>query len=192
MKRAGHAGETGNREAGFAPVRVALRDGRSVMVRAIRPDDADAMRAALDDLSPEARYSRFMMPLKQLSPVLLERAVRVAGERERALVAVIGESPAETVVGGARYAGGPDDEACEFAITVADGWRGAGLASRMLKVLIADARARGWRRMEGYVLASNRAMLDLARRLGFEVGASEEGPSVKLVRLDLVRAGEDD
>ena len=42
--------------------------------------------------------------------------------------------------------------------------------------------------MEGYVLATNRPMLDLARRLDFEVGASDEGPSVKLVRLDLARA----
>jgi len=35
------------------------------------------------------------------------------------------------------------------------------------------------------VLARNRSMLALARRLGFKVGPSEEGPSVKLVRLEL-------
>jgi acetyltransferase len=59
----------------------------------------------------------------------------------------------------------------------------------MLSALIRDARARRLRRMEGYVLASNRAMLALARRLGFEERASEEGPSVRLVTLDL--AGRD-
>ena len=67
----------------------------------------------------------------------------------------------------------------------ADEWRGAGLAAGIMRALIQDARARGLTRMEGYVLAENRSMLALARRLGFEVGASEEGPSVKLVRLDL-------
>ena len=56
----------------------------------------------------------------------------------------------------------------------------------MMRVLIRDAATRGLKRMEGYVLAANRPMLDLARRLDFEVGASDEGPSVKLVRLDLV------
>jgi len=49
-----------------------------------------------------------------------------------------------------------------------------------------EARARGLRRMDGYVLAANRPMLDLARRLGFSVGPSEEGPTVRLVRLELV------
>ena len=59
---------------------------------------------------------------------------------------------------------------------IADGWRGAGLASSIMRALIRDARARGLKRMEGHVLAENRSMLDLARRLGFAVGASEEGP----------------
>jgi hypothetical protein len=39
--------------------------------------------------------------------------------------------------------------------------------------------------MEGFVLATNKPMLNLARRLGFEVGSSTEGPTVKLVQLDL-------
>jgi acetyltransferase len=103
-------------------------------------------------------------------------------------VAVAGEGTDGTIVGGARYVRGGDGETCEFAVTITDGWRGAGLASSMMRALIRDARTRGLKRMEGYVLAANRPMLDLARRLDFEVGASDEGPSVKLVRLDLVRA----
>ena len=39
--------------------------------------------------------------------------------------------------------------------------------------------------MVGYVLTVNRPMLDLARHLGFTVGPSEEGPTVKDVQLDL-------
>jgi RimJ/RimL family protein N-acetyltransferase len=171
----------------FPPVRVTLRDGRRVTLRAIRPDDADAMRAAFERLSAEARYSRFMMAVN-LTPAIVERAIRPLADRERALVAVAGEGTDGTIVGGARYVGGGDGETCEFAVTITDGWRGAGLASSMMRALIRDARTRGLKRMEGYVLAANRPMLDLARRLDFEVGASDEGPSVKLVRLDLVRA----
>jgi acetyltransferase len=168
-------------------VRVTLRDGRSVTVREIRPDDAEAMRAAFEGLSAEARYSRFMSAVN-LTPAMLEHLVRPLADRERALVAVLGEGTDETIVGGSRYVRGTDSEACEFAVVIADDWRGAGLASRILRTLITDARARGLKRMEGYVLAANRPMLDLARRLDFEVGASDEGPSVKLVQLDLVRA----
>jgi acetyltransferase len=126
-----------------------------------------------------------MTPLKELPPAMAERSVRPLADCERALVAVTGEGSDESIVGGARHIKGGDGETCEFAVTVADDWRGAGLASCMMRALISDARRCGLKRMEGYVLAENRSMLDLARRLGFAVGASEEGPSVKLVRLDL-------
>jgi RimJ/RimL family protein N-acetyltransferase len=171
----------------FPAVSVTLRDARSVTIRAIRPEDADKMRAALDGLSAEARYSRFMTAVN-ISPAMVERAVHPTVDRERALVAVAGAGTDGTIVGGARYVRGADSETCEFAVTITDGWRGAGLASSLMKALIRDASMRGLKRMEGYVLATNRPMLDLARRLGFEVGASDEGPSVKLAHLDLARA----
>jgi len=171
----------------FPPMRVTLRDGRSVTIRTVRSDDGDAMQAALEGLSAEARYSRFMGAIN-VTPALVERAVREPADRDRALVAVAGEGANVTVVGGARYVGDGDGETCEFAITISDGWRGAGLASRMMRALITDAAARGLKCMEGYVLGTNSAMLDLARRLHFEIGPSDEGPSVQLVRLDLVRA----
>ena len=170
----------------FQPLRMTLRDGRSVTIRAIRPDDADAMRAAFERLSAETRYTRFMSAVK-LTPALLERAVQPLADRERALVAIAGEGRDATIVGGTRYLKGRDSETCEFAIMLADDWCGAGLASRMMRALIADARARGLKRMEGYVLATNKPMLDLARRLDFVVGVSDEGPTVRLVRLDLLR-----
>jgi len=170
----------------FPPMRVTLRDGRSVTVRAVQSDDGNAMRLALERLSAEARHSRFMGAVN-VTPALVERAVRPTADRERALVAVASEDADVTIVGGARYVGGGDSETCEFAITISDGWRGAGLASRMMRALIMDAAARGLTCMEGYVLKVNKPMLDLARRLHFEIGPSDDEPSVQLVRLDLAR-----
>jgi RimJ/RimL family protein N-acetyltransferase len=169
----------------FPPMQVTLRDGRSVTIREIRPDDADAFRAALERLSADALHSRFFSAMRP-TQAMIERAVRTHAERERALVAVAGEAGAATIVGGGRCISAADRESCEFAVMISDGWRGMGLASSIMRALIRDARTRGLKRMEGYVLTENRSMLDLARRLGFAVGASEEGPSVKLVRLDLV------
>jgi acetyltransferase len=164
-----------------------LRDGRNVTIREVRPDDADAFRAALGQFSAETLQSRFFSAVRP-SEAMVVRAVRTSAERERALVAVTDMGGTATIVGGGRCISGEELESGEFAVTIADAWRGVGLASSIMRALIKDARARGLKRMEGYVLAENRPMLDLARRLGFEVGASEEGPSVKLVRLDLVRA----
>lgn len=171
----------------FAPIRVTLRNGRSVTVRAITPHDAADVQAAFGRVSEEARYTRFMAPLKVLSPAMLEQAVSPLADRFLALVAVAGDPKSEAIVGGARYLGAADG-ACEFAILIADEWQGVGLASHLMRELICDARARGLSRMHGYVLAGNRPMLDLARRLGFEVGPSEEGPRVKLVQLELADA----
>lgn len=169
----------------IAPIVVELRDGRRVSIRPIRPDDREELKEAFERLSFEARYTRFMSAIKQLPAGALERAVHPVAGRELALVAIAGEGPDQDIVGGARYFVEPDNVSCEFAITLADDWHRVGLASRLMKELIEAARAHGIKRMEGLVLASNEPMLKLARRLGFEVGPSSEGASVKLVRLDL-------
>jgi RimJ/RimL family protein N-acetyltransferase len=169
----------------FAPIVATLRGGRHVTLRSIRPDDKAELQEAFDRLSLEARYTRFMAPMKELSRAMLERAVHPVPGRELALVAIVGEGPNEDIVGGARYSADAGNDTCEFAVAVADDWHGVGLASRLMRELIQAARGHGLKRMEGFVLARNSPMLNLARRLGFEVTSSSEGPTVKLVRLDL-------
>jgi acetyltransferase len=87
-------------------------------------------------------------------------------------------------VGGARYIV-DDHGSCEFALAIADEWQRVGLASQLLRALIAHARERRLQSIYGYVLATNESMLQLAARLGFEITASDEGPTVRLVRLEL-------
>jgi GNAT superfamily N-acetyltransferase len=168
--------------ASFVPVSVALRDGRSVTIRCVQPGDADRLSAAFTRLSSDARYSRFMGSVRALSEAALERAVRPVPGRELALIA----ESAELIVAGARYAVEADGGSCEFAVTVADEWQRAGLASQMLRALLTSAKSAGLTSMHGYVLASNKPMLELARRLGFEVQSSDEGPTVRLVLIRLV------
>ena len=169
-------------------VDVRLRDGRHVTVRAIREQDKDKLQQAIRALSLQSSYYRFFSPMRELSAKLLERATRPEPERERQLVAVVGEGPDEKIIGGARYAALEDSADCEFAAAVLDDWHGLGLARRLLEILMENARARGFKRMEGYVLATNVAMLGLAKRLGFAEMASSEGPTVRMVRRDLSEA----
>lgn len=169
----------------FAPIVATLRDGRRFTLRSIRPDDKGELQEAFERLSWEARYTRFMAPMNELSRAMLERILHPVPGRELALVAIAGEGSDEDIVGSALYVADAGNETCEFAIVVADDWHGVGLASRLMRELIQAARAHGLKRMEGFVLARNRPMLNLARRLGFEVISSSEGPTVELVRLDL-------
>lgn len=167
------------------PIDVELRDGRRVTVRAIRPTDADKLQEAIGALSVESSYKRFFSPMRKLSAKLLDRATHPEPGRELQLVAVVAEGSDEKIIAGTRYAALATGEDCEFAIAIIDGWHGCGLARRMLETLIAHARADGFARMEGYVLATNAAMLGLAKRLGFTESPSDEGPTVRMVRLDL-------
>jgi RimJ/RimL family protein N-acetyltransferase len=175
-----------SKPAPFALIEVELRDGRRVRLREIRPDDRDEVRQAFDRLSGESRYMRFMSYMKELSPQMLERTVKQPSERELGLVAEVAAPDGIDIVAGARYYVQADGETCEFAVTVADEWRKAGLASRLMRELIRVARARGLKHMEGYVLAGNSAMLDLARRLGFTLRADPHDYAVTIVRLSLI------
>src|SRR5262249_559861 len=122
---------------------------------------------AFDRLSSESRYTRFMSSVKELSAQMLERTVHQQTDGDLALVAEIDALDGIDIVAGARYCAQADNRRCEFAITVADDWQGVGLASRLMRELIQAARVRGLKRMEGFVLAGNSRMLDLARHLGF-------------------------
>ena len=180
---------TGPVHRDFDPIDVQLRDGRRVTVRTIRVDDRDKLQAAVRALSPDARYSRFFSPLRELPPALLERATHPDVEQELQLVAVAGAGADETIVAGARYAATAEAECCEFGVAVLDAWHGVGLARRLLETLMRTARGRGFEHMEAYVLATNVAMLALAERLGFVPVTSPEGPSVRRVRRALADVG---
>ena len=91
-----------------------MRDGRRVTVRAVHANDRDAVQDVFNRLSPESRYSRFMSTLRELSPRMLERAVNPDPERELQLVAVHGDGPQRTIVGGVRYSGAAGSKDCEF------------------------------------------------------------------------------
>jgi len=169
----------------FTPVEVELRDRRRVRLREIRPGDREEVRQAFARLSGESRYTRFMSNVKELSPRMLELTVRVETERELGLVAEIDAPDGIDIVAGARYYVQAGSDRCEFAVTVADGWQGLGLGSRLLRELIQAARERGLKQMEGFVLAGNSSMLNLAHRLGFTVETDPDDVRVKIVRLDL-------
>ncbi len=120
------------------PLAVTLRDGRSVTVRPICPEDKDELEAAFVRLCAEARYTRFFTAVRALPENVLDAATHPAPGREVALVALSDEGPRKIIVGGARYVLAPGSDTCEFAVTVADDWHGLGLARRLMEMLIED------------------------------------------------------
>lgn len=167
------------------PVSLTLRDGRQVLLREIREQDKAGMLTAFRQLSADARYTRFMASMRDVPDAMLERAVHPDPRCEFALVATTTEGEEQPIVGGARYAATPGSDNCEFAVTVMDDWTSHGLARGMMEVLIGVASAHGYRRMEGYVLASNTSMRGLARRLGFDDRACADDATLHIVEREL-------
>jgi acetyltransferase len=139
----------------------------SVVLRQIRPDDAPALQAFIRALSPASRRLRFHMALSELSESGLRALTRVDQRAHVAFVLTTTARGAERIVGEARYVVSCDKETAEFAIAVADEFRGLGLAERLMAALIGAARAAGLRWLFGEVLAGNARMLAFARRCGF-------------------------
>jgi acetyltransferase len=160
-------------------------DGERVTVRPIRPEDAEIEREFVKQLSPEAKYFRFMNSLRELTPQMLARFTQIDYDREMALVATTARDGREAEIGVARYVTHPDGSSCEFAIVVSDEWRKRGLGRYLMARLIEIARSRGLARMSGDILAANHPMLALVVSLGFAVEDSPGESGVRRVTLAL-------
>jgi acetyltransferase len=162
-----------------------LADGTDIFIRPIRPEDAEIEAAFVRDLSPRARYFRFMHTLRELSNEMLVRFTQLDYDRELALLAVVVEGGKEVEIAVARYGINPDAESCEFAVAVADTWQARGIGQRLMTTLMEAAKARGIRVMEGEVLAENTGMLDLMSHLGFSSRTHPQSPEVVIVTKEL-------
>jgi acetyltransferase len=151
---------------------IVLADGTVLAVRPIRPEDAELERRFVNALSEQTRYYRFFYRLHELTPAMLARFTQVDYDRELALLALAPdpEGPGGiAIVGIARYIANVDHESAEFAVVVADAWHGRGIATQLMKRLIASAKAKGLQRLVGTVLTANQRMIQFTRGLGFTI-----------------------
>jgi len=169
----------------MAEADITLRDGRSVHVRALRPADEAEMLQAFERLSDAARYMRFMRVVREPDPGRLRAVLASFPEEGIGIVATVPAADEIDIVGSAIAVFTADRPSCEFAITVASEYGGSGLATRLMTTLIDEARRRGRKEMEGFVLAQNQSMLRLARRLGFRIESEPGDPTVRVCRLTL-------
>jgi acetyltransferase len=152
-----------------------LDDGRSVIIRPVRPLDAGPTRSFIEyGLSSASRRRRFHGAIRSLPPAKLAAMTAVDQIDHVALVAVMAASvesnatPFGTtvIVAEARYViEAPGDQA-EVALAVADAWQGVGLGAAMLSLLCRQGRLSGLLGLRADVMADNVAMLALLRTRG--------------------------
>lgn len=156
---------------------VVLRDGSTVHIRVMRPEDEAGLCALLNSLSDESRWLRFYC--QQNSAALAAEAHREASlDQAFGLIATSGED--ERVVGHAFYVV-IDDERAEVAFTIANDFQGRGLGTILLGQLAEVAAANGIKVFEAEVLAANHAMLRVFRSSGFPIEVSAYAGQLQVV-----------
>ncbi len=150
-----------------------LRDGGSVIVRAVRPDDRPRLRELFAHMGPNAIRHRFFGAKREVTEAEIDRVLTADPERPAALVATVCEADTEHIVGlGEIYpleAREADRTRAEVAFAVADEHQGRGIGTLLLEHLAATARGRGISELDAVALADNRQMLEVFSASGFAV-----------------------
>ncbi len=143
-----------------------LKDGGTVRIRPIVPDDSEALQAFVGNMSTETSYFRFFRVKRELTTDELAGFTAIDYAREMAFVAIVdGE-----LVGVGRYSSaGNDGAGAETAFSVADDMQGKGIGTILVFRIAAYARAMGITEFKAYVLSDNHAMMRVFRNAGFQL-----------------------
>jgi RimJ/RimL family protein N-acetyltransferase len=151
----------------------ALRDGRKVEIRSLRPQDRSTLVAAAGRASAQSLYRRFFAVRRNFSEREIDFFVNVDFTNQVALVAVMEEAGRPTIVGGARYVLLEPGKA-EVAFAIIDDYQGHGIGSVLLRHLVGLARAVGIKELIAEVLPEDIPMLKVFERSGLRLATRRE------------------
>jgi acetyltransferase len=158
-------------------------DGRAVVLRPIRPEDEPLWLEMFENFSEQTIMNRFFYLIRDTPHETRVRYCNIDYDREMAIVGEIVEAGKRKIVGVVRLVIEPRSRKGEFAIVVADPWQGLGIGSKMVDHIIGIAEDKGLEAIEGVVLARNTRMLELCRKMGFQL--ERKNPEEVKVTLNL-------
>jgi RimJ/RimL family protein N-acetyltransferase len=156
-----------------------LRDGSTVIIRAIRSDDRERFAQAFQEFikSPESARFRFHGFKRSLSEKEAIDMTDIDFVGHVGLVATFGTDSEQPLVGVGRYIvcdDGPRHHCAEVAFALLDEHQGKGIGSLLLQHLAIIGRAQGLSKFQAEVLADNRPMIAVLEGSGFPNERSTE------------------
>jgi acetyltransferase len=165
-----------------------LKNGTSVTLRPIRPEDEPLLSRFHETLSERTVYLRYLEHLKldqRTSHQRLARICFIDYDREVVLVAEREDEKGQrAIVAVGRLNRTRSRDQAEFALLVADAYQGRGLGLAMLKRLLEIARPEGIRRVTAEIAHENGPMQAVCRKLGFRF-KDEVGEPTLRAAIDL-------
>lgn len=137
---------------------------RVYTIRPIRAEDEPLLKDFYDNLSTESLRLRFFSTRRDFGHQELARFSQIDYEREMAFIA-LHEGKLYGVV---EVWIDPDDVSAEFSVIIDDNCRGEGLGQQLMQEIMLYLTRRGVLQIYSTVLPHNKAMLNLAKRLGFK------------------------
>ncbi len=151
-----------------------LRDGQSVHIRGIRPDDKERLREHFRSLGRQSVHNRFFSCKADLTDAELRYFTELDFDRHVGLCAVRQQEGREEILGVARYVvldeGG--SHRAEMAVAVSDEHQGRGIGTVLLDHLARIALAHGIQEIEADILEGNDRMLRMLRHSGLPTRTS--------------------
>ncbi|MBX3621984.1 MAG: bifunctional acetate--CoA ligase family protein/GNAT family N-acetyltransferase [Rhizobacter sp.] len=158
-------------------------EGRRLRMRPIRPEDGPRLQAFYAHATPGDMRLRFFLSRREVPRSELARYSQIDYDREMTFIAVP-EDESDGMLGEVRAVCDPDNQSAEFAIQVATEAQGHGLGRQLMRKMLAYLRSHGTRVLMGECLVENTGMGSLARAMGFDVKASDDGDTLSM-RLEL-------
>ncbi|MEM2119414.1 MAG: GNAT family N-acetyltransferase, partial [Candidatus Bathyarchaeia archaeon] len=150
-----------------------LKDGTTVVLRPIKPEDEALLNELFKSLSEETMRFRFFQILKDVSHETLVRYCHLDYDRE---VAIVAETQKEKrrIIGVGRIVAEPGRKSGEFAVVVGDEWQGQGLGSKLMDCIIKIGEDMGMKTIYGLISSNNTKMLNLCKKKGFKLEPFDE------------------
>ena len=154
--------------------KIELRDGDTILMRPILPEDEPGHADFINNVSKEDLYKRFFSDVGEFNHEALANLTQIDYDREMAFVAVANYDSEPKIIGVSRALINPENTDAEFAILIRSDLKGKGLGKILMNKIIAYCRHKGTKQISGMTMPTNRGMLMLAQKLGFKLDVQFE------------------
>ena len=153
-----------------------LRDGRTVILRPIKPEDEPLWLEMFHNFSQESLHFRLFQTI--IEPIAHEFSARYCNidyDRELAIVAEIEDGGKRKMLGVVRLNIDPAENAGELSFIVADPWQGQDLGSKMVDYMIEICRDKQLEKISAVMLPDNYRAIKLFQEMGFTIESLDDG-----------------
>lgn len=151
------------------------KTGLDILLRPIRISDGPRVRDFFNSLSDKSLYLRFFTPRGYVPYESLQDILTVDNTKGVSILAIIQQEENEKVIGLGQYFINETDYSAEVSLATSDNYKNNGIASVLLAHLSYLAQKNGLLSFTASVLAENRVMVHVLKKIGFAHKTSEDG-----------------